>query len=963
MTAVTSVAPYLSLLEEPDVDLKVHALESIYAHVDDLWAEIANKINDIEDLFDDDSFTHRSLAALVASKIYYNLGDYDSAVKYALYSGDSFNTNEQSEFVQTIVSKCIEKYIQASKLKFSDASVQIDPQLTKVFESMLDRCVKNNDIKLALGIAIESYRLDIVSSMVSNMNHSNVSEEQITSLLTYVLEIVTTVIDDIKFKNNALNETVGLLLNLPNPDYFIITKVIVQLNDSLLAHRVFKDLLNSSDKSLIAYQVAFDLVSVASQDLLTKSIQLLNNDPKLDSTNEDLVKVTKILSGVPTCDLDITFLSNNNKADVNIINATKKALDGRNSLYHSAVTFASSFMFSGTTDDSFYRSNLDWLGKANNWSKFSATAAFGAIHMGNLAQGKAILDPYLPGNTSNAFTNGGSLYGLGLIYAGQQKEVLDYLKGYIMDNYGNVSNDDIDITVHGACLGLGISAMGLSDESLCDDLKSVLFADSAIASQAAALALGLVMVGTGNEELINDMITYAQETKHETIIRGLCIAIALICFGQENAAESTIEQLLESQDAMLRYGACYTIGLAYCGTSNKLAIKRLLHIAVSDSNDNVRRAAVMNLGFILLKDYTKVPTVVELLSQSHNPYVRYGAAMALGISCSGRALKAAVDVLEPLCNDQVDFVRQGATIATSMILIQQNEKTYPAVKEFREKLSKSISNKHEEALARFGSTISQGILDAGGRNVSIQLENIQTNTLNTKAIVGLTIFTQHWYWYPLTHFLNLSFTPTSIMAITKDLKVPKLKINCHAKEDVFDYPPKMEIQVEKQKEKVSTAVLSTTNRSRRVKKAKKIVKDEDAMDIDGDEKKNEEDPEKKSNEEKSDEPKDGDDTFKSHYVEEPYQFENMTRVVPAQMKYVTFSKTERFQPVRKFKGLNGVVVVADSKEGEEFEDIKILREKSISPEQQQQQQQQPAPTVAETSGSHVTFIDETTPGA
>ncbi|GMF82901.1 unnamed protein product [[Candida] boidinii] len=145
--------------------------------------------------------------------------------------------------------------------------------------------------------------------------------------------------------------------------------------------------------------------------------------------------------------------------------------------------------------------------------------------------------------------------------------------------------------------------------------------------------------------------------------------------------------------------------MAYCGTSNNSAVKRLLHIAVSDSSDHVRRAAVMSLGFVLLRDYTTVPTIVELLSESHNPHVRYGTAMALGIACAGRGLQAAIDVLEPLTKDSVDFVRQGATIATSMILIQQTEKTFPKIKEIKEQYAKSIANKHEDSLAKFGSLL------------------------------------------------------------------------------------------------------------------------------------------------------------------------------------------------------------------------------------------------------------------
>jgi hypothetical protein len=45
----------------------------------------------------------------------------------------------------------------------------------------------------------------------------------------------------------------------------------------------------------------------------------------------------------------------------------------------------------------------------------------------------------------------------------------------------------------------------------------------------------------------------------------------------------------------------YTIALAYCGTASNKAIRRLLHVAVSDVSDDVRRAAVTALGFVLLR--------------------------------------------------------------------------------------------------------------------------------------------------------------------------------------------------------------------------------------------------------------------------------------------------------------------------------------------------------------------------
>lgn len=66
------------------------------------------------------------------------------------------------------------------------------------------------------------------------------------------------------------------------------------------------------------------------------------------------------------------------------------------------------------------------------------------------------------------------------------------------------------------------------------------------------------------------------------------------------------------------------IGMAYRGTSNNAAIQKLLYFAVSDVSDDVRRAAVMNLGFLLIGNPEQCPKLVALLSESYNPHARYG---------------------------------------------------------------------------------------------------------------------------------------------------------------------------------------------------------------------------------------------------------------------------------------------------------------------------------------------------
>lgn len=214
----------------------------------------------------------------------------------------------------------------------------------------------------------------------------------------------------------------------------------------------------------------------------------------------------------------------------------------------------------------------------------------------------------------------------------------------------------------------------------------------------------------------------------------------------------------------------YTVALAYAGTSNNDAIRTLLHVAVSDTSDDVRRAAVTSLAFVLFKNPAQVPRIVQLLSESYNPHVRCGATLALGIACAGTGLQEAVDILEPMTKDPVDFVRQGAFIALGMVLVQQSETSSPSMSSTRALYTKIVSDKHEDPMARFGAALGQGFIDAGGRNATIGLQS-RAGSTNTSAIVGMALFCQFWYWYPLAHCACLAFEPTAIIGLNGDLKV------------------------------------------------------------------------------------------------------------------------------------------------------------------------------------------------
>lgn len=144
------------------------------------------------------------------------------------------------------------------------------------------------------------------------------------------------------------------------------------------------------------------------------------------------------------------------------------------------------------------------------------------------------------------------------------------------------------------------------------------------------------------------------------------------------------------------------------------------------------------------------------------------------------------------------------------------------MKTIKKLYDKCISDKHEETLSRMGAILATGLINSCGRNASLSLMT-RDGQLRQNAIVGMVMFLQYWYWYPLLNFITLAFTPTTFIGLNEDLKVPKsFKFVSNAKPSNFSYPEMLKKEEKKSGEKVETAVLSTTTKvqARRDRKSK-----------------------------------------------------------------------------------------------------------------------------------------------
>ena len=70
-----------------------------------------------------------------------------------------------------------------------------------------------------------------------------------------------------------------------------------------------------------------------------------------------------------------------------------------------------------------------------------------------------------------------------------------------------------------------------------------------------------------------------------------------------------------------------------------------------------------------------------------------------------------------------------------------------------------------------GTILATGILEGGGRNLAVKLVS-KTKRDKMTAVLGLAVFSQFWFWHPLVYFLGLAFSPTFLIGLNYDMKVP-----------------------------------------------------------------------------------------------------------------------------------------------------------------------------------------------
>ena len=144
---------------------------------------------------------------------------------------------------------------------------QIDARLEDVVARMFDRCFDDSQYKQALGIALESHRMDKVREAIERAPTDD-------DMLSYCFELAPTVIHSRDFRQRVFRELADIYKSKEVPNYISICQCLLYLDDAQSIATILEGLLkkDNCDDWLMAYQVAYELSEHENQPFLLRVI-------------------------------------------------------------------------------------------------------------------------------------------------------------------------------------------------------------------------------------------------------------------------------------------------------------------------------------------------------------------------------------------------------------------------------------------------------------------------------------------------------------------------------------------------------------------------------------------------------------------------------------------------------------------------------------------------------------------
>jgi 26S proteasome regulatory subunit N1 len=556
----------------------------------------------------------------------------------------------------------------------------------------------------------------------------------------------------------------------------------IRLNDIDLIKADFEDATDPALKKQLAFLIARQRIWLDHPRETSDDEEISDSlcNVRLSEHFKSLGKELNILDPKTTEDIYKSHLESSRVAGMTNFDSARHNL---------AAAFVNAFVNAGFGNDKMMLVEKDkesWVWKTKDEGMMSTVASMGTLLLWDIENGLDKIDKYTYAEEEQI--QAGAYLAIGIMNAGVR---LDSEPAMALLGDSDKLNHKNPLIRVASIMGLGLSYAGSNKEDLLEILLPIIIdaSQDMQISAMAALACGLIFVGSSHAEVSEAIVTTLLDDDRKNQLtdkwtRFLALGLGLLFFGRQEEVDVILETLKAVEHPMAKPTAVLAEICAWAGTGAVLKIQELLHIcnehmeeSEEKKGDELLQAyAVLGIGLIAMGE----DVGQEMVLRQFGHLMHYGEAnirravpLAMGLVSPSNPQMKVYDTLSRYSHDNDNDVAVNAIFAMGLLGAGTNNARLAQL------LRQLASYYHRDQESLFMVRIAQGLLHMGKGTLSINPFHTDRQILSRVSAAGLLavlvamIDAKHFITtssHYLLYFLVTAMQPRFLVTLDENLK-------------------------------------------------------------------------------------------------------------------------------------------------------------------------------------------------
>ncbi|CAJ2513690.1 Uu.00g018090.m01.CDS01 [Anthostomella pinea] len=561
--------------------------------------------------------------------------------------------------------------------------------------------------------------------------------------------------------------------------------IAIRLNNPQLIHDDFNGTSDPALKKQLAFLIGrqkiwLDVDKEGDDEKDAQEIDEALCNIKLSEYFKTLGKELNILEPKMTEDIYKSHLESSRVAGMTNLDSARHNL---------AAAFVNAFVNAGFGNDKMMLVEEDkesWVWKTKDEGMVSTVASLGTLLMWDVENGLDKIDRFTYAQEPQI--QAGAMLAIGIMNSGVRIDS-DPALALLGDSDKLEHKNPLVRTA--SIMGLGLAYAGSQKEDLMEFLLPIVTnsANDMQFSAMAALSLGLIFVGSGNAEISMAFVTLLLDEERKSQLtdkwtRFLALGLGLLFFGRQEQVDVVLETLKAVDHPMARPTSVLAEICAWAGTGAVLKIQELLHICnehIEESDEKrgdelLQAYAVIGIALVAMGEDVGQEMVLRQfghLMHYGEPNIRRAVPLAMGLISTSNPQMKVYDTLSRYSHDNDNDVAINSIFAMGLLGAGTNNARLAQL------LRQLASYYHRDQESLFMVRIAQGLLHMGKGTMTLNPFHTDRQIVSRVSTAGLLavlvamidakqfITSSSHY---LLYFLVTAMHPRFLVTLDEDLK-------------------------------------------------------------------------------------------------------------------------------------------------------------------------------------------------